>query len=59
MQEINYAGQESNAWSSRQVRCTVCDGPVEWPHIVCDECNKREEELMECECRMEFYEGED
>ena len=59
MQEINYAGQESSAWSSRQARCRVCDGPVEWPQIVCNECDRREEELMEWEFRLKSYEGED
>lgn len=47
MQEINYAGQESNAWSSRETRCRVCDGPVEWPQLVCDDCHAREAEFDE------------
>ena len=49
MQEINYAGQESSAQSSgrKKYRCRVCDGPVEWPDLVCRECWRRDREEQE------------
>ena len=49
MQEINYARQESSAQSScrKEYRCRVCDGPVEWPYIVCRECWYRDQKEQE------------
>jgi len=49
MQEINNARQESSAQCSGQKehRCRVCDGAVEWPHIVCRECWYRDQKEQE------------
>lgn len=49
MKEINNARQESSAQNSewKEYRCRVCDGPVEWPHIVCRECWQRDREEQE------------
>lgn len=61
MQEINYARQESSAQSSARkgYRCRVCDGPVEWPDIVCRECWKRDREEQEWESYLDFLDGDD
>ena len=61
MQEINYARQESSAQSSdeRAYRCRVCDGPVEWPRLVCRKCWRRETEEQEWESYLEFVGSDD
>lgn len=49
MQEINYARQERSALCSgrKEYRCRVCDGPVEWPDLVCRKCWQRDREEQE------------
>ena len=61
MQEINHARQESSAQSSsrKEYRCRVCDGPAEWPDIVCRECWKRDREEQEWESYLDFLDGDD
>jgi predicted kinase len=56
MQEINYARQESSAQSSerKEYRCRVCDGPVEWPDLVCRKCWYRDQKEQEWESYLEF-----
>ncbi|HUU16660.1 MAG TPA: AAA family ATPase [Sedimentisphaerales bacterium] len=61
MQEINYARQERSAWSSKrnEYRCRVCDGPVEWPDLVCRKCWQRDREEQEWESYLDFLDGDD
>jgi len=61
MKEIKYARQESSAQSSKrkEYRCRVCDGPVDWPHIVCRECWYRDREEQEWESYLDFLENDD
>jgi len=61
MQEINYTRQERSAQSSerKEYRCRVCDGPVEWPDLVCRECWRRDREEQEWEIYLEFLDGDD
>jgi len=61
MQEINHARQESSAQCSgrKQYRCRVCDGPVEWPDLVCRECWRRDREEQEWESYLEFVGSND
>lgn len=59
MQGINHAGQESSARSSRQARCRVCDGPVDWPNLVCRQCWQREREFEKWESYSEDPDGDD
>ncbi|NVL91285.1 MAG: ATP-binding protein [Desulfobacterales bacterium] len=61
MQEIKYARQESSAQCSerKEYKCRVCDGPVEWPDILCRECWKRDREEQEWESYLDFLDGDD
>jgi len=61
MQEIKYARQESGTQSSdrKEYRCRVCDGPVEWPDLVCRKCWQRNREEQEWESYLDFLDGDD
>lgn len=61
MQEINYARQERSALCSgrKEYRCRVCDGPVEWPDLVCRKCWQRDREEQEWESYLDFLESDD
>ena len=61
MQEINHARQGSSAQSSgrKEYRCRICDGPVEWPNLVCRECWRRDREEQEWESYLEFVGSND
>jgi len=61
MQEINPARQESSTQSSdrKEYRCRVCDGPVEWPDLVCRKCRQRDREEQEWESYLDFLESDD
>ena len=61
MQEINYSRQESSAQCSerKEYRCRVCDGPVEWPDLVCRKCWQRDREEQEWESYLDFLESDD
>jgi len=43
----------------REYRCRVCDGPVEWPDLVCRKCWKRDREEQEWESYLDFLDGDD
>ena len=61
MQEINNARQESSTRCSgrKEYRCRVCDGPVEWPDLVCRKCWKRDQKEQEWESYLNFLDGDD
>jgi len=43
----------------REYRCRVCDGPVEWPDLVCRKCWQRDREEQEWESYLDFLDGDD
>ncbi len=43
----------------REYRCRVCDGPVEWPDLVCRKCWQRDREEQEWESYLDFLESDD
>ncbi len=43
----------------REYRCRVCDGPVEWPDLVCRKCWQRNREEQEWESYLDFLDGDD
>ena len=61
MQEINYARQERSAQNNdrKEYTCRVCDGPVEWPDLVCRKCWKRDREEQEWESYLDFLDGDE
>ena len=42
-----------------EYRCRVCDGPVEWPDLVCRKCWQRDREEQEWESYLDFLESDD
>lgn len=61
MQEIRNARQERSAQNGnrKEYRCRVCDGPVEWPDLVCRKCWQRDREEQEWESYLDFLDGDD
>lgn len=61
MQEIRNARQERSAQNNdrKEYRCRVCDGPVEWPDLVCRKCWQRDREEQEWESYLDFLESDD
>jgi len=43
----------------RKYRCRVCDKSLESFELVCDECQKRDDEFIEWDTYLEFLESED
>ncbi len=43
----------------REYRCRVCDGPVEWPDLVCRKCWQRDRKEQEWESYLDFLESDD
>lgn len=43
----------------KEYRCRVCDGPVEWPHLVCHKCWLRDQKEQEWESYLEFIGSND
>jgi len=43
----------------REYRCRVCDGPVDWPDLVCRKCWQRDREEQEWESYLDFLESDD
>jgi len=43
----------------REYRCRVCDGPVEWPDLVCRKCWQRDQKEQEWESYLDFLDGDD
>ena len=61
MQKIRNAKQESSARCSKrkEYRCRVCDGPVDWPDLVCRKCWQRDREEQEWDWELYCMEADE